>query len=53
MKKPILYILALFIISSLTSSCTTDSYDKDMESSEVQNDNTTDSTDPIIIPKKD
>ena len=53
MKNPILYIVALFILS-LTTSCTTDSYDKDMEASVIQSDYTaTDSTDPIVIPKRD
>ncbi len=53
MKTSIFYIAILFIFSSLTISCTTDSYDKEMESSVIQSDDNSDSTDPIIIPKKD
>ncbi|NJM81046.1 MAG: hypothetical protein HC854_18140 [Flavobacterium sp.] len=54
MKKSIFYITILFIFFSLLISCTTDSYDKDMENSSViQSDYTTVATDPIIIPKKD
>lgn len=54
MKKPLFYIAIVFVLSSLSISCTTDSYDRDMEESVLQADNTTsDTTDPIIIPKKD
>ncbi|NJM81045.1 MAG: hypothetical protein HC854_18135 [Flavobacterium sp.] len=41
-----------FLILLLTASCTTDSYDKDMDNSTIQTNENTDSTDPIIIPKK-
>lgn len=54
MKRPIFYIAILFILSSLLTSCTTDSYDKDMNQSvSTPNTITEDITDPIIIPKKD
>lgn len=54
MKKSIFYIAIAFIFISVTTSCTTDSFDKEMEQSVVQSeDNTSGSTDPIIIPKKD
>ncbi|MVO10997.1 hypothetical protein GOQ30_17630 [Flavobacterium sp. TP390] len=57
MKKSI-FTLALILIASLfVVSCTTDSYDADMENNaaNIHADDTgeTVQTDPIIIPKKD
>lgn len=57
MKKSI-FTLALILIASLfVVSCTTDSYDADMENNaaNIHADETgeTTQTDPIIIPKKD
>lgn len=54
MKKSVFFIgmMVMFLIS--TTSCTTDSYDKDMDNAALQVDNSTSQeTDPIIIPKKD
>ena len=44
-------MVAIFLLS--TTSCTTDSYVTDMESSVIQSDVSSASTNPIIIPKKD
>ncbi|MCO6161655.1 MULTISPECIES: hypothetical protein [unclassified Flavobacterium] len=56
--KKIILMLAVVLIASLSSvSCTTDSYDADMENNttniHADDTNETAQTDPIIIPKKD
>ena len=57
MKKIILTLVVILIMSLSIVSCTTDSYDADMENnaSNIHADDTvtTVETDPIIIPKKD
>ncbi|UOX34814.1 hypothetical protein LXD69_04720 [Flavobacterium sediminilitoris] len=69
MKKSILYIGILFGFFILMTSCTTDEYDQQMETSTYEVDNSslnrdgddgttdatsdTDETDPIVKPKKD
>ena len=57
MKKTILTLVVILTMSLSIVSCTTDSYDADMENnaSNVHADDTvtTVETDPIIIPKKD
>ncbi|NJM81047.1 MAG: hypothetical protein HC854_18145 [Flavobacterium sp.] len=54
MKKAVFLISMISAVLVSTTSCTTDSYDKDMENSSViQSTETTVATDPIIIPKKD
>ncbi|WP_445456495.1 hypothetical protein [Flavobacterium sp. HNIBRBA15423] len=58
MKKAIFTLAFILTISLLAVSCTTDSYDADMERNNfsIQTDDlgeTTEETDPIIIPKRD
>ena len=57
MKKIILTLVVAFTMSLFLVSCTTDSYDVDMENNDanVHSDDTNETvqTDPIIIPKKD
>ncbi len=59
MKKALFYIGIIACLSTLTTSCTTDEYDTADENSTISNENivvngdTVDSTQPIIIPKKD
>ena len=58
MKKAIFTLAIILTISLSSVSCTTDSYDTDMErnNSSIQTDDlgeTTVETDPIIIPKRD
>ncbi|MVO11002.1 hypothetical protein GOQ30_17655 [Flavobacterium sp. TP390] len=57
MKKSIFTLVFIFMVCLLSISCTTDSYDADLEknASTVHADDTTVTveTDPIIIPKKD
>ena len=57
MKKIILTLVVAFTMSLSIVSCTTDSYDADMENNaaNVHSDDTNETvqTDPIIIPKKD
>ena len=60
MKRVLQFALVLFVFSSLFVSCTTDQFDTAIENSTViyqQNTETTsadqDTTDPIVIPKRD
>ncbi len=57
MKKTILTLVIILTMSLSIVSCTTDSYDADMENNaaNIHADDTgeTTQTDPIIIPKKD
>jgi hypothetical protein len=58
MKKAIFTLAVILTISLLTVSCTTDSYDAEMERNDtsIQTDDvgqTDVETDPVIIPKKD
>ena len=57
MKKTILTLVIILTMSLSIVSCTTDSYDADMENNatdvHVGDTNETVQTDPIIIPKKD
>ena len=57
MKKTILTLVVILTMSLSIVSCTTDSYDADMENNatdvHVDDTNETAQTDPIIIPKKD
>lgn len=57
MKKSLLAVVLIFIVCLLSVSCTTDSYDSDLENNatNVHADDATVTveTDPIIIPKKD
>ncbi|NHN25478.1 hypothetical protein FIA58_007310 [Flavobacterium jejuense] len=58
MKKTIFTLAIILTVSLLSVSCTTDSYDADMErnNTSVHTDDlgqTDAETDPIIIPKKD
>lgn len=57
MKKSIFTLVFIFMVCLLSVSCTTDSYDSDLEKNTAMvhaNDaSVTVETDPIIIPKKD
>ena len=60
MKRVLYFALVLFIFSSLFVSCTTDEYDTAIENATVINKQNTeissvdqDTTDPIVIPKRD
>ena len=61
MKKALFFIGMVVSLSTVTTSCTTDEYDTAIENSTTANENTGinldaesgDSTQPIIIPKKD
>ena len=58
MKKAIFTLAIILTVSLLSVSCTTDSYDADMETNNtsIQTDDlgeTIVETDPVIIPKKD
>ncbi|MCO6161651.1 hypothetical protein [Flavobacterium sp. NRK F7] len=57
MKKIFLLLVVVLVVSLSAISCTTDSYDADMEENttniHADDTNETTQTDPIIIPKKD
>ncbi|WP_290800845.1 hypothetical protein [Flavobacterium sp.] len=57
MKKIFLLLVVVLLVSLSVISCTTDSYDADMEENttniHADDTNETTQTDPIIIPKKD
>ena len=57
MKKSIFTLVFIFTVSLLSVSCTTDSYDADLEKNtatvHADDASVTVETDPIIIPKKD
>ncbi|MVO11003.1 hypothetical protein GOQ30_17660 [Flavobacterium sp. TP390] len=57
MKKIFFPLVVVLLVSLSTISCTTDSYDADMEQNtaniHADDNNETVETDPIIIPKKD
>lgn len=57
MKKIFLLLVVVLLVSLSAISCTTDSYDADMEENttniHADDTNETTQTDPIIIPKKD
>jgi len=57
MKKIFFPLIVVLLVSLSTVSCTTDSYDADMEQNttniHADDSNETVQTDPIIIPKKD
>lgn len=57
MKKIFFPLVIVLLVSLSTVSCTTDSYDADMEQNTANtyadDSNETIETDPIIIPKKD
>ena len=57
MKKIFLLLVVVLVVSLTAISCTTDSYDADMEENttniHADDTNETTQTDPIIIPKKD